>query len=126
MKFCKVSLLFALLVAVCFPALAQAQIELNIPFNFYVGHYKVAKVYEGNQTAWCISGNHGSVMMLTNPVQSLKTAHRSGVVFWYTGNRYSLAKIWATDHYGRDLLLRESVKTTILAEGGKYVEVAAE
>jgi hypothetical protein len=35
MKFCKVSLFLTLLVAVCLPAVAQAQIELNIPFNFF-------------------------------------------------------------------------------------------
>ena len=48
MKFCKASLFVALLVVACLPVAAQAQIQLNIPFNFFAagkslpaGHYEV-------------------------------------------------------------------------------------
>jgi hypothetical protein len=55
MKFCKVSIFFALLVAVSLPAVAQRVIQFDIPFNFSAagkslpaGHYEVAQVFDGD------------------------------------------------------------------------------
>ena len=133
MKFCKISLFLALLVAVCFPAVARAQIQLNIPFNFFAagkslpaGHYQVERVLDGNEV-WRIFNNRGQTMLfLTNSVLSLKTAHRPSLVFRNAGTTYSLVQIWPTTHSGRDLPLREKVKTTLIAETDKYVVIEAE
>src|SRR5579864_8625589 len=101
MKLSKVSLFvfLALLVAVCLPAVSQAQIRLNIPFNFSVagkslpaGHYQVTKVFDGNSSAWRIAGDHGSMVMITNSVESPRTSHRPGVVFLKTAGDYSLVR----------------------------------
>lgn len=137
MKFCKVSIFLALLMAGCLPAVAQAQMQLNIPFNFYAagkslpaGHYNVAEVFSGNQVAWLVSGYGGGAAMLTEPLESRKIAHQPGLTFWCAGKTCSLVQIWLTENYGRALPLRSKVKTTILAEGdksvesGKYVEIA--
>lgn len=134
MKFCKVSLFLALLVAVCLPTVAQAQIQLNIPFNFFAagkslpaGHYKVERFLDGNEAAWRIFNNHGqSIVVLTNAVQSLQTAHPPSLVFRNTGATFSLVQIWTTEHFGRDLPLREKVKTTLIADTDKYVVIEAE
>lgn len=133
MKFCKVSLFFALLAALCLPAVAQAQIQLNIPFNFFAagkslpaGHYQVERVLDGSEV-WRIFNNRGQTMVfLTNSVLSLKTPHRPSLVFRNAGTTYSLVQIWSTAHSGRDLPLRETVKTTLIADTDKYVVIDAE
>jgi hypothetical protein len=139
MKFCKVSIFLALLAAVCLPAVAQSQLQAKIPFNFSVagkslpaGHYRVTQVVAGEQNVWLVSGHKDGVMMLTNPVESRQKAHPLSLVFWHTGTTYSLVQIWPKGHSGRALLLRSTVKTTVLAEGarsvenGTYVEIAGE
>lgn len=134
MKFCKVSLFLALLVAVSLPAFAQAQLQLNIPFNFFAagkslpaGHYEAARVLDGNVVVWRIANNRGQrVVFLTNSVQSLKTAHPASLVFRNTGTTYFLIQIWTSEHFGRDLPLREKVKTTLIAETDKFVVIKAE
>src|SRR5208337_3955943 len=125
MKFCKVSLFFALLVAVCLPAVAQTQMRLDIPFNFIAagkslpaGHYMVVRVFEDDRTAWRICNDHDCVMMLTNSVQSPGTAHRPSLVFWQAGEAYSLVQIWPEEYSGREVL-RSNVKRTLVAEGGR-------
>jgi len=133
MKFRKVSLFFALLVAVCLTGIAQAQIRVNIPFDFTAGKkslpaglYRVSPVSDNDQTAWRISNNHGTVMVLTNSVESRKKAHPLSLVFWHSGEGYSLVQIWPSEHSGHDLLLKSKVTTIILAKTGKYVEIGAE
>jgi hypothetical protein len=134
MKFCKVSLFIVLLVAVCLPAVAQAQIEVNVPFSFFAagrslpaGHYQVARYLDGNEAVWQIFNNHGqTLVVLTNSVQSPRTAHQPSLVFRNTGETYSLVQIWTTEHFGRDLPLREKVRTTLIAETEKYVVIEAE
>lgn len=134
MKFCKASLFLALLVAVCLPALAQDQIQLNVPFNFFAagkslsaGHYRVERLFDGDLAAWRLVNDKGEpTVVLTNSVQSLRTAHRPSLVFRNTGTTYSLVQIWTTAHFGRDLPLRETVKTTLIAETDKYVVIEAE
>jgi len=134
MKFCKASLFLALLVAVCLPAIAQAQIHVNIPFNFFAagkslpaGHYQVERLFDGNFAAWRLVNDDGqATVVLTNSVQSLKTEHPPSLVFRNTGTTYSLIQIWTTEHFGRDLPLREKVKTTLIAETDKYVVIEAE
>jgi hypothetical protein len=83
MKFFKVSLFFALLVAVCFPAVAQTGVRAEIPFNFMVagknlpaGQYKVEPAWPADHSTWRIYNDHASVVVLTNWDQSPQTAHR--------------------------------------------------
>jgi hypothetical protein len=134
----KVGLFGALLVAVCIPAVAQRQLQLDVPFNFVAagtplpaGSYKVSRGVDWNQSGWRLSGAHASVLLLTSPVESHGKAHRLSLVFVRTGDSYSLVQIWPTEHLGRELRLRTKVETTILTKGdteiesGKYVEIAA-
>lgn len=133
MKLYKVSLFFALFAAVCPTGVAQSQIRLNVPFDFSVGgkslpagHYRVARVDDNDQAAWRISNDHGSVIVLTNSVDSPNKSHLPSLVFLNAGDRYFLVQIWASEHSGQDLLLKPKVTTIILAKGGKYVEIGAE
>ena len=133
MKFRKVSLFLALLVAVCITGVAQAQLRVNVPFNFSAGkkslpagHYRVAPVDERNQIAWLVSNEHGAVVVLTNSVESPGRAHPPSLVFLHADNGYSLIQIWPSEHSGKDLLLKSKVTTIILSKGGKYVEIGAE
>jgi hypothetical protein len=131
MKSYKVSLFLFLLLAICLPAVAQVQ--LDIPFNFSAagkslpaGHYQVAQVFAMNQAAWSISNEHGSAIFLTNSVESPRSAHRSSLVFLAAGGTYTLVQFWPMENFGREVILKARVKTTILAQGGKYVEIGAE
>jgi hypothetical protein len=133
MKLFKVSLFFALLVALSVPVVAQAPLQLDIPFAFSAGgktlpagHYWVSPVSKADGGPWCISGRDGSVMILTNRLESNATAHAPSMVFWHSGGIYSLVRFWPRENTGRELLLKPKVKTTILAESGKYVEIGAE
>jgi len=132
MRLCKVSLFFALLVAVCLPAVAQTGVQLDIPFNFVAagkilpaGHYTVVPVFGDDHATWRISNDHDCVMMLTNLAQSPQTAHRPSLVFLHAGEAYSLVQIWPGGHLGREVF-RSNVKQTLVAQGGKYVEIGAE
>ena len=132
MKFCKVSMFLALLGAVCLPAVAQTRLELDVPFNFIAagkslpaGHYTVDAVGSTDSRAWFISNDHASVTVFSNAVQSPQTAHNLSLVFLQAGGTYSLVQIWDKEHSGREVL-RPKVKQTVVAQGSKYVEVAAE
>src|SRR5258707_1018496 len=105
MKLCKVNLFFALLVTVCLSGVAQSQIRLNVPFDFSVGsksmpagHYRVVRVDDNDQSAWRLSNEQGSVIMLTNPVDSPNRAHPPSLVFLNAGDRYFLVQIWDSEH----------------------------
>ena len=136
MKFCKVSLFFALLVAVCLPAVAQTAMRVDIPFNFIAGgkslpagHYIVAHVFGSDNVAWKISDvsdDHATVGFLSNSVQSSQ-AHRPSLVFLQAGGAYSLIQIWTGQKLGREVF-RSKVKQTLVSEGvkDKYVEIGAE
>ena len=131
MKFCKVSLFLALLAAVCLPAVAQTGVKLDVPFDFIAagktlpaGHYAVVPARSMSRDAWLISNDHTSVMVLSNPVESPATAHNPSLVFWHAGGTYSLVQIWDKEHSGRELL--KSKNRTVVADGGRYVQVAAE
>jgi hypothetical protein len=131
MKFCKFSLFFALFAAVCLPAAAQTRLELNIQFNFVAagkslpaGHYSVATGW-GDRRAWFISNDHTSVSVLSHAMHSSDTTHGPSVVFFQSGGTYSLVEIWDGTHAGQELL-KSNVKQTLVAEGGKYVAIAAE
>jgi hypothetical protein len=133
MKFCKVSLFVPLLVTICLSGIAQSQIQLNVPFDFSVGskpmsagHYKVARVDANDPSAWRLSNERGSVIMLTNPVASPNRAHPPSLVFLDAGGQYFLIQIWDSEYFGQDLLLKPKVTTVILAKGGRYVEIGAE
>jgi hypothetical protein len=139
MKFCKVTIFFALLLAVCLPVVAQAPMRANVPFSFSAagkslpaGKYEVSQISGGGQTIWLVSGYHDVAMMLTHSVESQKKAHRPSLVFWCTGKTCSLVQIWSSEYRGRELFLKSKVKTTVLAEGGTsvenggYVEIAGE
>jgi len=132
MKFCKVSLFLALLAAVCLPAVAQTGVQLDIPFNFIAtgkvlpaGHYTVVPVLTDDRATWRISNGHDSVMMLTDSLESPGAEHRPSLVFLHAGEAYSLVQIWPGGHFGRDVF-RSNVNHTLVAQGGKYVEVGAE
>ena len=132
MKFCKISLFLVLLVAVCLPAVAQSVVRLNIPFNFIAagkilpaGHYSVVPVFKDNHAAWRISNDHDCAVVLTNPVESPQTEHGPSLVFLQAGGAFSLVEIWDMGHLGREVV-RSNVKQTLVAQGGKYVEIGAE
>ena len=134
MKFCKPSLFLVLVVAVCLPAVAQAQIQLTVPFNFFAagkslpaGHYRVERLFDGDLAAWRLVNDKGNLtVVLTNSVQSVRTAHRPSLVFRNTGTTYSLIQIWTTAHFGREVPLREKVKTTLIAGTDEYVRIEAQ
>ena len=133
MKFCKLTLSLALLLAVCLPAAAQVQtLRLNVPFDFVVagktlpaGHYYVKRVLNSENTTWLINGDHGFATVITNAVESPRTPHAPSLVFLEGGGRYSLVQIWDQEHFGREVP-RSNVKQTLVAEGSKYVEVGAQ
>jgi hypothetical protein len=132
MKFLKLSLLLALLVAACVPGVAQTpQLRLNIPFDFMVkgkilpaGHYIVRR---GNidEGVWTIQSGHGSAIFLTNPVDSRKVAHSPSLVFLKAGDQYALLQIWDGGQDGRELLI-SNVKNTMVAQNTQLVEINAE
>jgi hypothetical protein len=133
MSFFKTSLFLALLTAVSLPAVAQTQIELNIPFNFIVagktlpaGHYRVAQVFEMNQNVWSLRNEHNSAFISSNPVLSPIAVHRLCLTFWHVDGEYTLARFWPNAHVGHELLLKPKVKGTMLAKGGQFVEIEAE
>jgi hypothetical protein len=134
MKFCKVSLFFALLVAVCLPAMGQTAMRVDIPFNFVAvgksmpaGHYRVARYGTPSGNMWSISDDQASAVMNTNQDGSQK-AHRPSLVFRQAGGTYSLIQIWDWDS-GRDVF-QSHVKHTLVSKdeskSDKYVEIAAE
>jgi hypothetical protein len=133
MKFCKVSLFAALVITVCLAGVAQAQIQVNVPFSFTAagkvlpaGRYIVGAVFDMDQAAWRLSYNSGGTMVLTNHAESAKKPHQPGLVFLLADGQYSLVEIRTAGLEGRELLLRTKVTTTLLAEGAKYVEIGAE
>jgi hypothetical protein len=132
MKFCKVSLFVALLMAVCLPAVAQTEMRLDIPFKFLAagkslpaGHYTVVRVCGDDHMAWRIYSGHASVIMLTNSVESSQTAHRRSLLFLHAGGVYSLIQFWPTQHIGRELP-KSKVKQILVAEVDRYVEIGTE
>lgn len=133
MKFCKVSLFFALLVAVCFPAVAQTAMPVNIPFDFVAagktlpaGHYLVKPAFSSDKVAWSISNGKTGALFLSNSVESTK-AHGPSLVFLQAGGAYSLIQVWTRENSGREVL-KSNVKQTLVSEGDKkrYVEIGAE
>ena len=135
MKFCKVSLFFALLVAVCLPAMGQTAMRVDIPFNFVAvgkslpaGHYTVARLLTPSGNMWSISDDQASTIMNTKLSDSSEKAHRTSLVFLQAGGTYSLIQIWNRDS-GRDVP-QSQVKHTLVSKdeskSDKYVEIAAE
>jgi hypothetical protein len=136
MKFCKVSLLFALLVAVCLPVVGQTAMRVNIPFNFVAagkslpaGHYKLAPEFSQDLTTWCIFNDRVAAMLITNQADSAQKSHRSSLVFLQAGATYSLLQIWDGEGSGREML-RSKVKQTLVSKdqpkGDNYIEIGAE
>ena len=131
MKFCKFGLFFAVFAAVCLPAFAQARVELNVPFSFVAagkslpaGHYSVATGF-GDRRAWFISNDQTSVSVQSHAMHSPETTHGTSLVFFQSGGTYSLVEIWDGTHAGQEVL-KSNVKQTLVADGGKYVAIAAE
>ncbi len=134
MKFSKVILFFALLVAVCLPALGQTAIRVDIPFNFVAvgkslpaGHYTVARY--GTLSIWSILDDHDRAVIIVNTNQAgSQKPHRPSLVFVQAGGTYSLTQIWSWDS-GRDVP-QSHVKHTLVSKdeskSDKYVEIAAE
>jgi len=139
MRIWKASLFLVLVMAACLPAVAQTQIQLNIPFDFMAagkslpaGHYAVARVFDSDEVVWRISNQQGGMaVLLTNSVLSPGKPHQPSLVFNCTGTTCSLSQIWPEGHSGRNLPLREVVKTRVLTatskpEPSKYVVIEAE
>ena len=131
MKFCKVSLFFALLVAGCLPVVAQTEVRVNIPFAFVAagkalpaGQYTVDRIYRDVQVAWRIHNDHDSMVLLTYSVDSART-HQPALIFYQASGVYSLVEFWPEGHNGRSVP-KAKVKQTLMAEAGKYVEIEAE
>jgi hypothetical protein len=132
MKLCKFGLFLALLVAACFPAAAQTQLYVNVPFDFVVagqampaGQYRVTTAFETDNVAWTILGDHTSAVFLTNAVQSPNVAHPPSLIFLRQGGKLSLAQIWHSQHSGQDVL-RKKIQQAVIAQGEKVVVVGAE
>jgi hypothetical protein len=136
MKVCKVSLLFALLVAVCLPVVGQTAMRVNVPFDFVAagkslpaGEYRVAPESSQDFTTWCISNDKDAAMVITTQADSTQKAHGPSLVFLQAGGTYSLMQIWNGERTGREMQ-RSKVKQTLVAKGesngGKYVEIGAE
>lgn len=134
MKFCKVSLFFALLVAVCLPVVGQTEMRVDIPFNFVAagkslpaGHYRVARL-PLSSCFWSISNDHAGTNMHTNQAESTQNSHRPSLVFLRAGGTYSLVTI-RTDYSGWDVI-RSKVKQTLVSKdeskAGDYIEIGAE
>jgi len=105
---------------------------VDIPFNFIAagkilpaGHYSVVPVFREDRAAWRISNDQASALVLTNSVESPRTEHGRSLVFLQAGGAFSLVEIWDMGHLGREVL-RSNVKQTLVAQGGKYVEIGAE
>jgi hypothetical protein len=134
MKFCKVSLFFALLVAVCLPAIGQTEMQVNVPFNFIAagkslpaGHYRVARL-STSDSAWYISNDHTGAIIPAELAESTQDAHRLSLVFLQAGGAYSLVEIW--NHHSGWGVPQSKVKQTLVSKddskGSKYVEIGAE
>jgi hypothetical protein len=134
MKFCRVSLFFALLVAACLPAISQTTLRVNVPFNFIAagkslpaGQYRVAQI-PNSTCSWYLSNGHTGAIMLTNPVDSPQKTHHPSLVFLKAGGAYSLVQMWNWNS-GVDVP-QSHVKQTLVSKdeskGDKYVEIAAE
>jgi hypothetical protein len=134
MKFCKVSLFLALLVAVCLPAIGQTEMHVNVPFNFIAagktlpaGHYRVARL-SSSDSAWYISNDHTGAMIIVEQAESTQDAHRLSLVFLQAGGAYSLVEIW--NHHSGWSVPQSKVKQNLVAKDeskdSKYVEIGAE
>jgi hypothetical protein len=134
MKFCKVSVFFALLVAACLPVVGQTALRVDIPFNFVAagkslpaGHYRVTRL-PISEFAWHISNDHTGASMLTHLAESTQNSHRPSLVFLRAGGTYSLIKI-RTDNSGWEVP-QSNVKRTLVSKdrskAGEYIEIGAE
>ena len=106
MKCCKLGAFVALLFAVCLPAVAQSGLQIDVPFDFTVagkvmpaGHYKVQPIFHDN-TAWSLTGDQASVMVLTSSVESVATPHNLSMIFLHDGQTYLLSEIWSSGRFG--------------------------
>ncbi len=134
MKLCKVSLFFALLVAICLPVVGQTAMRIDIPFNFVAagkslpaGHYRVARL-PISDSAWYLSNDLTGVSMLADLADSTQNSHRPGLVFLRAGGTYSLIKI-RTDYSGWDIPQSKVKQTLVSKDGSKagdYIEIGAE
>jgi hypothetical protein len=135
MKFCKVSLFFALLVAVCLPAVGQTAMRVDIPFNFIAagkslpaGHYKVARSSLPSSCAWYITDDHTSAIMVTSLAEPSQKLHHSSLIFRQAGGTYSLMQIWSQGS-GREVpqpKVKQTFVSQVDSKDVKYVEIGAE
>ena len=135
MKYARVSIFVALLLAVCLPAGAQViktKMRVNVPFNFVAGseyfpagHYTIMQVFSYTNTTWRITSDDDrrSVSVVTNDTSSPVKSHRCSVVFQQVGARYLLTEFWTTEHEGR--ALPSARHQTLEATSTKNIEIAA-
>jgi hypothetical protein len=135
MKLSRVSLFFALLVAVCVPAVAQsAKMRLEIPFNFTVagkslpaGQYTAVPVLRSDDNVWSICSEHDACAnVLTHPETPGLATHPRTMVFVRTTEGYALVQFWPTERLGRNLPMPK--ERILIADDGdkdKYIQVSA-
>lgn len=133
MKSYRASFFCALFVAACLSGIAQAQILVDVPFNFVAagkslpaGRYSIEPVFDANRAVWRVTNGSAGVMMLTNPGDLLKTPQRRGMVFLYSDGRFSLTELGTSDFQSRELPMRTKVTTRLNAEAVKHIEIEAE
>lgn len=135
MKLCKVSLFFALLVAVCLPVVGQTAMGVNVPFNFIAagkslpaGHYRVTRLSGSDSALWYISNDQTGANMLTNLAEPTQNSHHPSLVFLRAGGTYSLVTI-RTGYSGWDVpqsKVKQTLVTKDSSKAGDYIEIGAE
>ncbi|HET7891674.1 MAG TPA: hypothetical protein VFL34_09115 [Candidatus Sulfotelmatobacter sp.] len=133
MKPYRVLFFCALFVAVCLSTSVQAQVRVDVPFNFVAagkllpaGHYIVEPVFDADRSVWRVTNGSVGVILLTNPGELLKSPQRRGMVFFFSDGRFSLIELRTSDSESRELPLRAKVTTRLKAEAVKYIEIEAE
>ena len=111
MKLNKLALCCAVFIAACAPVYSQST-KFSIPFEFTVGNkslpsgtYRVARVFDSNDSFWRITDTQGkTVMFMTNSVSSRTDEHGCSLLFRRVEGEYSLVQLWPDGNYGREVI----------------------
>jgi hypothetical protein len=130
MKLCKFAVCFVLFMGACIQAHSQAQLRVNIPFDFTVGNhtlpagqYELSTVWSDNSAAWKIAdGQRHSAFLRTNALSS-SSDHTCSLIFRRFGGEYALVQFWTDGHDGRDVI-RPKIAPTVIAQSD-FVQIAA-
>jgi hypothetical protein len=129
MRFSKLSVCLALLVAACLPVHAEDQMRVTIPFAFTTagkwfpaGEYRFATAFSSDRKTWVMYGDHQFAYLYTDGVESPVTSHVHGLTFRQFGGQFALVQIWPDGHRGRSVMVQQPK----IAKQGSEVQVAAE